>query len=622
MKITQLLTNTKLWQGIFFSFLLLVSLNLNSQNVGDDLLANSNGQVDTASGWTGSGAGCFSWGGGTYDGTTQCGWTSGAGLNYAPSNGSHGPTHTGDRMFKSYKTNGSNGEFIAQEVGELALGTYTYSFFHRWTGGSVDYTEGAPKFTIKKANADGGWDNVLAVDLAVGETGASGAWTETTGTWENTEGGQYKIQVYKNGVANAGLAQNLHLDTFTFVYTAEPAQSALSIKGLGDLDIPSSAGKFVHLVATDDIADLSVYGLGSANNGGGTDGEEWNFPEGLSATSGDNILLYRDLSVVDAYMDASNTFDLLLEAPSSSSSPVSSNGNDALELFFNGSVVETFGEIDFEGGSGNYDHTWAFNDSWAYNVDGEWTYGGPNCSDDEWDNGPISACDSSCPYPFVVCEVAATGCDGLINMTDSYGDGWSGGTLDVYVNGVLAGTFANTDADGVTGEETQSIPVSTSFGDVVTFDFTCGSYCSETSFTVTDADGNVVASGGGSDTADATFECVDPNAVTFSATGSVSDTSATFSFDIANFTVGATDSGADGHIHYSLNGGDAVMVYSSDDLTLTDLPYGTHTIVFSLVDSSHAALDPAVESSVTFTITECSYSISCLLYTSPSPRDS
>ena len=39
MKTTQFLTNIKLWQGIFFSFLLLVSLNLNSQNVGDDLLA-------------------------------------------------------------------------------------------------------------------------------------------------------------------------------------------------------------------------------------------------------------------------------------------------------------------------------------------------------------------------------------------------------------------------------------------------------------------------------------------------------------------------------------------------------------------------------------------------------
>ena len=200
------------------------------------------------------------------------------------------------------------------------------------------------------------------------------------------------------------------------------------------------------------------------------------------------------------------------------------------------------------------------------------------------------------------------GCDLTISMVDSYGDGWNGGTLDVYVNGALAGTFANT--SDAAANEAQSIPVSTSFGDVVTFDFTCGSYCGETSFTVTDADGNVVASGGGSSSADATFECVDPNAVAFSATGSVSDTSATFSFDITNFTVGATDSGADGHIHYSLNGGDAVMVYSSDDLTLTDLPYGTHTIVFSLVDSSHAALDPAVESSVTFTITECSYSIS------------
>ena len=141
----------------------------------------------------------FSWNpngtnGANYDGVTQCGWTSGAGLNMHL-NGSW-PTHSGDRMFKSYKTNGSN-EFIAQELGELALGTYSYSFFHRWTGGAVDYTDGAPKFTIKKGNADGGWDNVLVVDLAVGETGASGAWTETAGSWENTEGGFIRFKCIK-----------------------------------------------------------------------------------------------------------------------------------------------------------------------------------------------------------------------------------------------------------------------------------------------------------------------------------------------------------------------------------------------------------------------------------------
>ena len=45
------------------------------------------------------------------------------------------------------------------------------------------------------------------------------------------------------------------------------------------------------------------------------------------------------------------------------------------------------------------------------------------------------------------------------------------------------------------------------------------------------------------------------------------------------------------------------MVYSTDDLTLSDLPNGDHTIVFSLVDSNHQALDPAVEATVAFTTT-------------------
>ena len=77
--------------------------------------------------------------------------------------------------------------------------------------------------------------------------------------------------------------------------------------------------------------------------------------------------------------------------------------------------------------------------------------------------------------------------------------------------------------------------------------------------------------------------------------------SATFSFTVENFTVGASgDAGVDGHIHYSLNGGSTVMVYSSDDLTLSDLPDGDHTIVFELVDEAHASLDPAVTQSVNF----------------------
>ena len=45
--------------------------------------------------------------------------------------------------------------------------------------------------------------------------------------------------------------------------------NSLSLQGVLDLDVPSggSDGKAIHLVATEDIADLSIFGLGVANNG-------------------------------------------------------------------------------------------------------------------------------------------------------------------------------------------------------------------------------------------------------------------------------------------------------------------------------------------------------------------
>ena len=45
-----------------------------------------------------------------------------------------------------------------------------------------------------------------------------------------------------------------------------------------------------------DIADLSNYGIGVANNGGGTDGEEYVLPEG-SAVAGQHILIARSLQL-------------------------------------------------------------------------------------------------------------------------------------------------------------------------------------------------------------------------------------------------------------------------------------------------------------------------------------
>ena len=94
------------------------------------------------------------------------------------------------------------------------------------------------------------------------------------------------------------------------------------------------------------------------------------------------------------------------------------------------------------------------------------------------------------------------------------------------------------------------------------------------------------------------FACVDVAAVAMEVSVSVTGADATISISTDNFTIGSGD--GDGHWHYSLNSGDTVMVYSADDLVLSGLPNGDHSIYIGLVDNAHAALDPAVEQTIAF----------------------
>ena len=66
------------------------------------------------------------------------------------------------------------------------------------------------------------------------------------------------------------------VDDGSCTYDVVELTNALSLQGVMDFTVPSggSDGKAIHLVATADIADLSVFGIGVANNGGGTDGME------------------------------------------------------------------------------------------------------------------------------------------------------------------------------------------------------------------------------------------------------------------------------------------------------------------------------------------------------------
>ena len=64
-----------------------------------------------------------------------------------------------------------------------------------------------------------------------------------------------------------------------------------------------------------------------------------------------------------------------------------------------------------------------------------------------------------------------------------------------------------------------------------------------------------------------------------------------------NFTVGL-----DGHWHYILNDEEYVAVHDINDVVISGLQDGEHTIFIWLVDHMHNALDPPVEETITFVI--------------------
>lgn len=176
--------------------------------------------------------------------------------------------------------------------------------------------------------------------------------------------------------------------------------SSLRLVGVLALDVPTggSDGKALHFVAEGDVADLSVYGVGVANNGGGTDGVEYTFPAQALA-SGDHLLLARSSSAMGVYFGACiASFDLVLTASSS----ISQNGNDAIELFENGNVVQTYGtpDEDFAGTPLDYEDAWAFLEE----ADGEWEVAQVGCS-----TGATTEA-SGCPYPFCLDVEGEPGC--------------------------------------------------------------------------------------------------------------------------------------------------------------------------------------------------------------------
>ena len=118
-------------------------------------------------------------------------------------------------------------------------------------------------------------------------------------------------------------------------------------------------------------------------------------------------------------------------------------------------------------------------------------------------NADATMDDDSCEYP-VTCEAGTT--EAVLTMTDSYGDGWNGGSISVTVDGVLlVDAASNADLDGM-GMMSESQAISACISEGVLAGSSCveisvvaGSYPGEMSWSISAMGGAVtLAAGDGS----------------------------------------------------------------------------------------------------------------------------
>ena len=398
-KITQNLTKLS-WHSGLLAIAFLFSLTINAQEVGQEYLANpgiNSPATDTENGVGGQG---------NFPGQLG-GWGAGNGGAYAVASGANGDCFSPDRMFKLFKVGGADGQFINQTITALPAGNYNWSFYTQWNDvGHANGTNGlptwsaegdsTPKFTVLYEDAAGAW--VSDQETVLSEPSAAFTWVQSTGTYTNTETRNVRIKFAKNGgtaTAPSNLDKLMFIDEASFAYASAAAPSSdLALQGVIDFSLPGKYMKAVHVKATADIADLSVYSIESYSSEPRTEPSAV-LPLSGSASAGDDILFWYSNAenAANLYMNASGIFDVVVNDTAFNVF----NGDDPLTLSMNGTVVETYGELGVDGTG----EAWEYLDTWAYKVDGAWTYGAVNCTD-----GSYFTWDSGCAYPLAVGQQA------------------------------------------------------------------------------------------------------------------------------------------------------------------------------------------------------------------------
>ena len=311
---------------------------------------------------------------------------------------------------------------------------------------TVTYTEAAAVCSVPTSLTV---TNVTSISADLSwTTGGASIWETEVVPTGNTPTG--------HGVATVTTTEtlaNLSPGTTYDAYVRDVCSSSLMITGAFDGPLTGGQPKGIELYAVNDIGDLSVYGIGSANNGGGTDGQEFTFPA-VSVTAGTYIYVAHDSTGFSDYMGFPADYI---------ASVANVNGDDAFELFINGTVIDVFGDINCDPNSGTNQcptNVWEYLDGWAYRTSGEvnnmgifdtlsWTFSGPNALDGCTTNG---ACASQIPVGTFTTDADTSDWAGpvsfttLCNVSVSAGVDQSvcGYTLGIDLSGSISGASAGT----------------------------------------------------------------------------------------------------------------------------------------------------------------------------------
>ena len=241
-----------------------------------------------------------------------------------------------------------------------------------------------------------------------------------------------------------------------FIGVSSNAQD-LVITGVIDGPLTGGVPKALELYAINDIADLSVYGVASVTNGAGSSGvTEFDFPAD-ALNEGDFIYLSTETDGFTAFFGF---------APDYTDNVLSVNGDDAIELYLNGSIIDVFGDVDVDGSG----EPWEYLDGWAYRVSntgpdgssfvvGNFTYSGPNALDGETTNGsaatpfPIGTYTAGAPTTVATPAISPASGDYFDPITVTMTCGTAGATIYYTTDG--------TDPDNTDTEFTAGFNVST-----------------------------------------------------------------------------------------------------------------------------------------------------------------